>query len=290
MSDFGVEPDMSRSVIIDDKLDALLAGREAAPGDELAAELSFMLGQIHQAFPPAVVSEQVEDAHITKMMEAAASLPVAETADTVALQAPLLDRIRAGLSRRIAVATLALTTAFGGAAYAGVLPDPIQRAASQVAATVGLDLPEGDEGADLPLPVHDGDEGGDGDEPERWEESDSLDRTVGERSRDGDAAGGGADSEGRDQDDDTDPDSDDGDDDRETDDRDSDDNESDDNESDDVTEDDDDLGDGDSGEAEEPQDSEDSDDQVKEEDETEESSDSSLESEEIAADPTEFQD
>ncbi len=142
MSGFGVEPeDMRRATVLDKKLDALLAGRDPAPGDEMAAELALMLDEVRAAFPAVVVSEQVEDAHIARIVEAAESVaPV--TAPMAPARSSFLDRMRAGLSRRVAAASLAFTAAFGGAAYAGALPDPVQRAVSNAAGAVGVELPK----------------------------------------------------------------------------------------------------------------------------------------------------
>lgn len=160
MSVFDVEPeDMTSASVLDEKLNALLAGQRPAPGDELGSELSFMLEQVRQAFPPVVVPEQVEDVHFARMMNAAAGLsadvtapmavaqgPAAITAPSAPVRAGFLDKIRAGLSHRMAAAMLALTTAFGGAAYAGILPPPIQSAVANAAAAIGLKLPHpGDE-------------------------------------------------------------------------------------------------------------------------------------------------
>ena len=150
MSGFGVEPeDMRRATVLDKKLDALLTGGDPVPGDELAAELSLMLQELESAFPAAVVSEQVEDVHIARMIEAARESVAPATAPMAPANAPmaparssLLDRMRAGVSQRVAAASLAFTAAFGGAAYAGVLPAPVQRAVANAAGAVGLELPK----------------------------------------------------------------------------------------------------------------------------------------------------
>lgn len=150
MSGFDVEPeDMTRASVVDEKLNALLTGRDPAEGDELASELSWMIEQVDNAFPLPVVSKQVEDTHLARMMEVSGELPVPVTAPIAPVHASLFDRLRAGLSRKVAAATLTLTAAFGSAAYAGVLPAPVQEAVSNAAALVGLELPNPvDDGAD----------------------------------------------------------------------------------------------------------------------------------------------
>lgn len=142
MSAFDVEPeDMTRASVVDEKLNALLGGRNPAEGDELASQLSWLIEQVNDAFPLAVMPEQVEDAHLARMMEVAGESPVLVTAPLAPVYASRFDRLRAGLSRKVAAATLTFTAAFGGAAYAGVLPAPIQEAVSNAAAIVGLELP-----------------------------------------------------------------------------------------------------------------------------------------------------
>lgn len=149
MSPFDVEPeDMKRASVIDEKIDALLAGRAPAPGDELASDLSRMIEQVDSAFPLPVISEQVEDAHLARIMAASAEMPAPQMTPAAPVRETPLMRLRAGLSRRVAAATLMLATAFGGAAYVGVLPAPVQQAVSKVAAFIGLDLPDrNDDGA-----------------------------------------------------------------------------------------------------------------------------------------------
>ena len=47
-------------------------------------------------------------------------------------------------TRKIVAATLSLTVTFSGLAYAGVLPDPIQRTAADIARLAGVSLPDPD--------------------------------------------------------------------------------------------------------------------------------------------------
>ena len=141
MSGFDVEPDMTRASVVDEKLSALLTGRDPVDGDELASELSWMIEQVNSAFPLPVMPEQIEDTHLGRMMEVRGELPVPVPARIAPVHASLSDRLRAGLSHKVAAAALAFTAAFGGAAYAGVLPAPVQEAVSNAAALVGLELP-----------------------------------------------------------------------------------------------------------------------------------------------------
>ena len=145
MSGFGVEPDMTFATLLDEKLDAVLTGRPAAPGDELAADLALMVERLEEAFPAAVVSEHTEDVHIDRILTIAADVPAPVFEPVVSQGAGLLDRMRASLGRRVAAVILAFTGALGGAAYADVLPEPVQRAAANVAAAVGFDLPHPDD-------------------------------------------------------------------------------------------------------------------------------------------------
>ena len=141
MSDFGVEQDMTRASMMDQKIETLLSGT-ADMSDPLVAKLAVMQQSISEAFPLPVIAEDVEDSHLARMMAALVpAAPVVVSQVPADRTSPLLATLKASFARRVAAVTLALSTAFGGAAYAGVLPDPVQRAVSKAAAVVGLDLP-----------------------------------------------------------------------------------------------------------------------------------------------------
>jgi hypothetical protein len=58
------------------------------------------------------------------------------------------------LAARLAATAALLLTGFSGAAYAGVLPDPVQRAVADAAGSLGVSLPEPDDGS--AIDTHDG--------------------------------------------------------------------------------------------------------------------------------------
>ena len=61
----------------------------------------------------------------------------------------LMARMRSSLLLRVAAGGTGAMMATGGMAYAGVLPDPVQRVVSNVAAKAGLDVPSPDDGTEL---------------------------------------------------------------------------------------------------------------------------------------------
>lgn len=65
---------------------------------------------------------------------------------TVHRRPGLMARLRSSWAVRIAAGSTAALSATSGMAFAGVLPEPLQQAASDLADKVGLDLPSPDEG------------------------------------------------------------------------------------------------------------------------------------------------
>jgi hypothetical protein len=61
------------------------------------------------------------------------------------------------LAAKLALAGVLVLAAFGGTAYAGVLPDPVQGTVSNVADTIGVSLPDGDSNDGAVNDVDDGD-------------------------------------------------------------------------------------------------------------------------------------
>lgn len=147
MTDFNVEPDMTRATMIDEKIESLLGGTSPDAGDPLATELAFMRQGLFEAFPLPVISEQVEDAHLARMMAARVPAAAFVAAEVAADRTGPLERLKASIGRKVAAGTLAFSTLFGGAAYAGALPDPVQRAVAKAASIVGLELPGGEDDA-----------------------------------------------------------------------------------------------------------------------------------------------
>jgi hypothetical protein len=142
MSGYGVEPDeMKKASLVDQKIEALLAGQPVAPTDAVATELAAFRDALGGAFPLPVISEAIEDAHLVRMMEAVTTSSAASTLVLQSARPTTVQRLRVRLSSKVAAATFAFTTAFGGAAYAGVLPQPVQDAVAKAASILGIDLP-----------------------------------------------------------------------------------------------------------------------------------------------------
>ena len=129
--------------MIDKKIESLLSAT-ADLSDPLVAELAVMRQGLAEAFPLPVIPEDVEDSHLARMMAAVVPAASLVTPEVAADRTSPIAVLQASFARRVAAVTLAFSTAFGGAAYAGVLPDPVQRAVAKAASVVGLDLP-GDE-------------------------------------------------------------------------------------------------------------------------------------------------
>lgn len=171
MTNFDVELDMTRATVIDEKIEGLLRGIAPDAADPLSNELASMRQGLSHAFPLPVIPELVEDEHLARMMAAVVPAVTGANSEVMADRTSPLTALKASFARRVAAATLALSTAFGGAAYAGVLPEPVQDAVSKAAAVIGIDLPRSQD-ADPSLPSADDDpkdESGstsDGDRPE----------------------------------------------------------------------------------------------------------------------------
>ncbi|MDP9069515.1 MAG: hypothetical protein M3N53_14405 [Actinomycetota bacterium] len=149
MTSFDVERDMTHTTL--DDLDLVLSGGAVLGGDAALQELAHIVQQVQDAYPAVAIPPAFEDAHVAMIMHA-----VSETAAAAAVDAPpeprasiraRSERMLAPWTRKIAAATLSLSTAFGGMAYAGVLPDPIQQLTADVAERVGVDLPAPADGA-----------------------------------------------------------------------------------------------------------------------------------------------
>ncbi len=120
------------------ELDRVLAG-EVLPKD---APLARFVEDLRETFPPSPVPVQVEMQHLTVMMAAVDEISRSETALAEVPRLPTrLDRLRSSVAARVSALTLAAGSGLTGAAYAGVLPDPVQRIVSETAAQVGMDLP-----------------------------------------------------------------------------------------------------------------------------------------------------
>jgi hypothetical protein len=131
------------SRLSDRDADTILAGNVPADGGDELQELAsfFRDARIALAEPPATA---VAAAHLAAIAEVARHA-AGQASETAAPFRPRQRRLRnpLALPARLAAATagIALVAAFGGAAYAGVLPDPVQGKVADIANTIGLSLP-----------------------------------------------------------------------------------------------------------------------------------------------------
>lgn len=141
--------DMRPTASIDARVTCLLAGDPPA-GDPLSEDISVIITQLTGAFPLSSVPQDIADVHMAKMLEVAATLRTSPEVpfSRPAVRRPLISRVRSyfsPLARKVAAVTLSFSAAFSGMAYAGLLPDPLQRTAADLGGLVGLELPDPDE-------------------------------------------------------------------------------------------------------------------------------------------------
>lgn len=153
MSDYGAyQDDMGRlSNLSDRDLDRLLTGKAPLDGGDLEELAAFIRDvRVHFEVPP---DEDAAARHLAAMYAAAESA-TSETTTSLdrerstqlrsrrkfMLRNPL-SSLRAKLATAVVAGVLALS-AFGGAAYAGALPGPVQDAVAGVANNVGVSLPD----------------------------------------------------------------------------------------------------------------------------------------------------
>ena len=153
MSEFDAyQDDMERIAnLSEQEIDRLLAGKLASGEGDLG-ELATFLQEMRVLLEP---SSGEADAQNIAAIVGAAQIGAAETAPPEPGES-LPKRERSGhtrfrLWRKPMRAKLLLTTAgllllmaFGGAAYAGALPGPVQGTVADFAGNVGVDLPGGD--------------------------------------------------------------------------------------------------------------------------------------------------
>lgn len=191
--------DMAFAEMVDARLQNILSGHQ--PGDNpLDEDLSALITQMNELVPEPHIPTEMTDAHIAGILDTFAGLgPSTVTAPqprrTLAAR---LGSLAATPARKIAAASLALSTSFSGLAYAGALPDPIQRKAADLAQIVGIDLPHPDDPviedsgpAETDVPAT----GSDGDQPTLDGQGDLDDDTGG--SAGGKDHGAGGDSSGK---------------------------------------------------------------------------------------------
>lgn len=161
MTDFGANEDEMRifSKLSERQLDAVLAGKATGGEyDDVATFFQELRRDVDRTLPA-----ETESRHLAKIFEAS------RHDEPTAVSAPLTVAPRGArtlhnpfrrLAARATIAAVALAAlaAFGGAAYAGALPAPVQTKVADIARHVGLSLPAkhhdskphgGDAGADV---------------------------------------------------------------------------------------------------------------------------------------------
>ena len=123
------------------ELDAILAGKaNGGEFDDVAAFFREMRVGLDEALPL-----RVQEGHLASMVAEARRLDrsTPERSLRAVASTPKTRNAFRRLAARASIATVSLTTltAFGGAAYAGVLPDRLQRPVSEIARKVGISLP-----------------------------------------------------------------------------------------------------------------------------------------------------
>jgi hypothetical protein len=146
LNGFGANDDDMRFLtkLSERELDGILAGQ--APDGELEDVATFfqMLRTGLEEAPPA----PVEARHLAAIFDEAREIQPSTLERPPSLVGP--RRLRNPFRRLVARATiaavgLAALAAFGGAAYAGALPSPVQGKVADIASKVGLSLPGNDE-------------------------------------------------------------------------------------------------------------------------------------------------
>lgn len=139
--------DMALAKMVDARLQNILSGQQ--PGDNpLDEDLSALITQMNELVPEPYIPPEMADAQIAGILDAFAGLgPSIATVSQPPRRtwAARLGSLSATPARKIAAASLALTTSFSGLAYAGALPDPLQRKAADLAGIVGIDIPHPDD-------------------------------------------------------------------------------------------------------------------------------------------------
>jgi hypothetical protein len=120
------------------------AENDASPHDAVTGFFS----AIEDVYPEGPTSA-LEERHVAAMMGTARAMEASVEANQLIAEAASASRARSRLLTRfaahgwssVAAIALLLVFAYGGAAYAGVLPDPIQQATSDLAARIGVHVP-----------------------------------------------------------------------------------------------------------------------------------------------------
>jgi hypothetical protein len=150
------------SRLSDQELDRLLAGKEPPEGEdfgELAAFVSDAAAVLHETPDEATAARHLAAivAAAQLQLEHESSAPRPSVNPSGLNRKALYFRGRRKLmsssppssfAGKIALVAVIVLAAFGGSAYAGVLPDPVQGAVADVADTVGVSLPGAENDSD----------------------------------------------------------------------------------------------------------------------------------------------
>jgi hypothetical protein len=122
----------------DARIERLFDGRVPADDADLGPVAGF-LAEVDRALPEQQTGA-LEASHVTAMIEAAGIVEVDRRPGVSGLGRPAPKTV---FARRWAIATAAAAAllAFSGAAYAGVLPAPLQHAVATAVQAVGIELP-----------------------------------------------------------------------------------------------------------------------------------------------------
>jgi hypothetical protein len=124
--------------IPDAEVDRLFAGQPAS-AEEFASVAEFVRALDCGCRTPE--TSQLEAAHVSAMLAAAQTMPAEAPAASVPARVSWVAAIRTHKWLTAATVSLAALLAYGGAAYAGVLPVPIQAETATLARDVGITLP-----------------------------------------------------------------------------------------------------------------------------------------------------
>jgi hypothetical protein len=132
------------------EIEELLSGSAHADGEGLD-DLNALLGELRAAGSLESVADTLVDRHVALAAEAArmsaGALPTVGQPHRpvprlrVRRRKLVLGTLLSSIVGKVVVGSVALAAATGGAAAAGVLPDPAQQAIADVASHIGIDLP-----------------------------------------------------------------------------------------------------------------------------------------------------
>ena len=143
MTGFGGYRDMRRFSNTDyARIERLFDGLVSADDDADLGQVAQFLRDLDRAYPEEQTGA-LEASHLPAMIEAArlsAGHSQSDISPAAGFRRPAFKNVSAH-GRAIAAFALAALLAFGGAAYAGVLPAPLQHAVATAVQAVGIDLP-----------------------------------------------------------------------------------------------------------------------------------------------------